>query len=98
MNMLKREIATLSSLEDHWRVPILLENQCPFQDLQEFGPRVKVPPQSTTGNEIRAIHHDLPPLDSFQILLMKDGACHRRRRLSQGWASKQARGDCYCQG
>src|SRR5262245_22576607 len=58
MNMLKRKIRMISSLEGHWRVRILLENQRAFQDVQEFRPRMKVSPQRTAGNEIRSIHND----------------------------------------
>src|SRR5262245_33127905 len=66
-----RKMRRVPNLQGHWRVPVVLEDQCALQDIDQLGPRMKVPSQRTTWDEIGAIHQELSPLSAFQVFLLK---------------------------
>jgi hypothetical protein len=59
---------------------------------------MKVSPQGAARDEIRAIHDDLSPLGSLQILLLKGCPCHGRRLGYQDLVSDHPRGGSNSQG
>ena len=60
---------------------IRLKDECAFKDVQQLRTGVKVSSQRSTGNELCPIHHDLASLGTLQILLLKGGSGHGRRRF-----------------